>query len=84
MVDNEEEGSVDGQSRRKSRKHGSTPHCEVITALVDRHNRFMEHLKKSNRNSLGLISSQPRSRRSDSSVTSGLTKGLLVLNHVQT
>lgn len=49
LVDDKEEGSVDGQSRRKSREHGSASPGDVIAALIDRHNRFMKHLRTGNR-----------------------------------
>lgn len=46
LVDDEDEGSVDGQSGRKSGEHGGSTSCgDVIAALVDGHNGFMIHLK---------------------------------------
>ena len=47
MVDDEEEGSIDGQSRRKSGEHGgSASCCDVIAVLINRHAGFMINLKK--------------------------------------
>ncbi|TNN27368.1 hypothetical protein EYF80_062487 [Liparis tanakae] len=49
LVDDEDEGPVDGQSRRQSGGCAGSASCDdVIAALVHRHNRFMINLKNQN------------------------------------
>lgn len=45
VVDDEDEGSVDGQSRRKTGEHVNSTSCGVITGFVNRHDGFMINLK---------------------------------------
>lgn len=46
LVDDEDEGSVDGQSRRKSGEGADSASCsDVITALIDGQDGFMINLK---------------------------------------
>lgn len=46
LVDDEDEGSVDSQSRRRSGKRVYSASCsDVIAALINRHKRFLINLK---------------------------------------
>lgn len=45
MVDNEDKRPVDGQPRRKSGERTGSASCgDIITALVNRHDRFLINL----------------------------------------
>ncbi len=45
LVDDEDEGSVDGQSRRGSGEHIYSSCSDVIAGFIHRHNGFMINLR---------------------------------------